>query len=171
MTCISLIGMPGSGKSTLGVQLAKECARDFIDTDVLIQLREGQTLQQILDTSSYLSLRNIEEQVLLSLDCQNHVIATGGSAVYSEKGMEKLKALGTVAFLDTSFDELVKRVGNYETRGISRLPDQSFLDLFEERIVLYRKYADQVIDCNIKNQDQLLAELKLVVSGRKQTGA
>lgn len=156
---VVLVGMPGAGKSTLGVLLAKETARDFIDTDVLIQVREGQTLQQIIDGSDYLNLRRIEEEVLLSVDLTHHIIATGGSAVYSDKGMAKLKTLGPVVFLDVSLEELRRRIHNYEKRGIARRPDQSFEELFAERDALYRHYADIVIACDQKRQEEIIDEL------------
>ena len=156
---IVLIGMPGAGKSTLGVLLAKETARDFVDTDVLIQVRENKTLQCILNDSDYLNLRRIEEEVLLSVDLAHHVIATGGSAVYSDKGMAKLKTLGPVVFLDVSLDELRRRIHNYDSRGIACRPGQSFEALFEERDTLYRRYADRVIDCNNKSQSEIVKEL------------
>jgi shikimate kinase len=156
---IILIGMPGAGKSTLGVQLAKETARDFVDTDVLIQVREGKTLQQIIDEADYLALRAIEEEILLSLQLHNHVIATGGSAVYSERGMQVLQELGRVVFLSASLPELQQRIHNYAQRGIARRPDQSFDDLYAERNRLYRQYADRIIECDGKNQQQVLDEL------------
>ena len=160
LSSVVLVGMPGAGKSTLGVLLAKETARDFIDTDVLIQVREGQTLQSILDTSDYLNLRRIEEEVLLTVDLTHHVIATGGSAVYSDRGMAKLKSLGPVVFLEVALDELRRRIHNYDERGIARRPDQSFAELFAERDALYRQYADIVIDCNGKSQEAILEELR-----------
>ncbi len=95
---IVLIGMPGAGKSTIGVLLAKETAFDFVDTDVLIQVRQGKMLQQILDESGYLSLREIEQQVLLELELSRHIVATGGSAVYSDAGMANLMQQGLVVF-------------------------------------------------------------------------
>ncbi len=147
-TSVVLVGMPGAGKSTIGILLAKEVALDFVDTDVLIQVRENKTLQHILDETDYLNLRKIEEEVLLSVDLTHHVIATGGSAIYSAKGMEKLKTLGPVVFLAVSPDELRRRIHNYESRGIACRPGQSFDDLFEERDALYRQYADCVIDAN-----------------------
>lgn len=156
---VVLIGMPGAGKSTLGVLLAKETARDFVDTDVLIQVREGKTLQAILDEGDYLNLRRIEEEVLLSVDLTHHVISTGGSAVYSARGMEKLKTLGPVIFLDVSLDELRRRIHNYDSRGIACRPGQSFEALFEERDALYRQYADCVIDGNGKPQSEIIEEL------------
>lgn len=156
---VILIGMPGAGKSTLGILFAKETARDFVDTDVLIQLREHKTLQDILDQSDYLNLRRIEEEVLLAVDLSHHVIATGGSAVYGHDGMEKLKTLGPVVYLQADLDELRRRIHNFDTRGIARKPDQSLEDVFIEREALYNKYADVVIDCNNKNQEQVLQEL------------
>lgn len=164
MNSIILIGMPGAGKSTLGVQLAKETARDFVDTDVLIQVREDKTLQAIMDATDYLNLRAIEEQMLLSLDLSGHVIATGGSAVYSEAGMTKLKTLGQIVFLDASLSELRQRIHNYEHRGIARKVGQSFEDLYQERRALYQRYADVTIDCNGKGQEAVMTELLAAVS-------
>ena len=158
--CVILIGMPGAGKSTLGVPVAKQTARDFIDTDVLIQVRENKTLQQILDESGYLVLREVEEQVLKSLQVERSVIATGGSAVYSRAGMTALKCLGPVIFLDVELAELRHRIHNYEGRGIARRADQSFEALFEERRALYLQYADVIIDCNHKSQARILDELQ-----------
>ena len=157
MSSISLIGMPGAGKSTLGVQVAKATARDFVDTDLLIQLREHKSLQQIMDETDYLNLRRIEEEVLVDVNYDNHIIATGGSAVYSESGMTALKKLGPIVFLDVQLEELKARINNYEDRGVARHPDQSFADLFTERNALYLKYADHVIECEGKSQDEIVA--------------
>lgn len=154
-----LIGMPGAGKSTIGLLLAKTLAKDFVDTDLLIQLREGHTLDTILREEGYLKLRDIEEEILISACYTNHIIATGGSAVYSEKGMKHLKQFGPVVFLDVSQDELEKRIRNMDTRGIARHPSQSFSDLFKERRELYLRYADVVIDGNRRNQDELVDEI------------
>ncbi|AWF82044.1 shikimate kinase [Microbulbifer sp. A4B17] len=161
---IVLIGMPGAGKSTLGVLLAKELALGFTDTDVLIQSREGKTLQQIMAESDYLNLRAIEGEVLAEAILPNDVIATGGSAVYSEKGMENLRNQGLVVFLQCSAEELRRRIHNYESRGIAKAPGQSFASLFEERQALYRQYAEITIDCDGKSLqealDHLLKELR-----------
>jgi len=156
---IVLIGMPGAGKSTLGVLLAKETARDFVDTDVLIQVREGKTLQEILNETDYLNLRQIEEQALLSVDLSQHVIATGGSAVYSERGMQHLAQLGPIVFLDCSLAELRRRIQNYETRGIARRPEQSFEALFDERNALYCRYANLVIHCDGLSQQEIVDQI------------
>jgi len=144
---IVLIGMPGSGKSTVGVILAKLAGRDFVDTDVLIQKEQGRSLQDIADQDGYLKLREIEEKTILKLECRNHVIATGGSAVYSHTAMTHLKADGIAVFLNVDLQTLLARVKDFETRGLAKRPDQGVADLFSERHTLYRKYADVVIDC------------------------
>jgi shikimate kinase len=153
---VVLIGMPGAGKSTIGILLAKELGLDFIDTDVSIQVREGRTLQNITDQQGYLALRSIEEQVLLAEDISGKVVSTGGSAVYSEAGMAHLKQDATVVFLDVPLAELEQRISNFSTRGIARRPDQSFEDLFEERSVLYKRYADIRIDCSTLHIEEVL---------------
>lgn len=145
---IVLIGMPGAGKSTIGPLLAKATLRDFIDTDLLIQARHNRSLQDIVDTDGYQVLRELEQEVLLDTDFENRVIATGGSVVYSDPGMKRLLMLGPVVHLDVSLEGLLQRVHNYESRGIARRPGQSLESLFEERQVLYKRYADVTIDCN-----------------------
>ena len=152
---IVLIGMPGAGKSTVGVILAKQTSRDFVDTDLLIQTSERRPLQTILDENGHLALREIEERILLSLNLDSHVIATGGSAAYSGKAMTHLKKNGFVVFLHVPFAAIVERVRNFGTRGIARAPEQSFADLFEERSVLYEKYADLTIASEGLHQEQV----------------
>ena len=154
-TNIILVGMPGSGKSTVGVILAKRLAMDFLDTDILIQKTAERTLQQIVDLEGSMVLRILEEQALLSIDCRNHVIATGGSAVYSEAAMRHLKKNGITIFLHADLAALQSRVWNYETRGIAKRPGQSLQDLFAERMVLYEKYADITVYGSHLNHDQV----------------
>ncbi len=152
---IVLIGMPGSGKSTIGIILAKRTSHDFVDTDVLIQHIEHRSLQDILDKEGYLRLREIEASALQGLNVENHIISTGGSAVYSDAAMQHLRVNGTCIYLDVSVDTLRKRITDYETRGIAKRPEQSFADLFEERTLLYRKYADLTINGDSMTQDQI----------------
>lgn len=154
---IILIGMPGSGKSTVGIILAKMMTRPYLDTDILIQLITKASLQEIVDSKGHMALRKIEEEVLLDVRCRNHVIATGGSAAYSEPAMVHLKNDGLVVFLDASLATLKSRITNYETRGLAKRPDQSFVDLFNERHELYIRYADIVIPCDDSSQE-LVAE-------------
>ncbi len=156
---ITLIGMPGAGKSTIGIILAKYTGLGFIDTDVLIQTNRQKTLQQIMDESDYLNLRAIEEEEILQLDVENHVIATGGSVVYSEKSMAHLTGISKIVFLDVNFEEIKNRIHNFTTRGIAKSDSQSFEELFTERQLLYRKYAEIRIDCNELDQEQLAAQI------------
>lgn len=148
-----LIGMPGAGKSTVGVLLAKRGARDFLDTDVLIQARAGRTLQAIVDTEGYLALRAIEERVLLDLDLRGHVIATGGSAPYSEAAMRHLKRNAVVIFLHVEPDTLLRRIGDFSERGLAKRPDQTFAELYAEREALYERYADITVDAAAGSHD------------------
>ncbi|MGD8174396.1 shikimate kinase [Marinimicrobium sp. ARAG 43.8] len=151
--------MPGAGKSTVGILLAKELAKAFVDTDLLIQTREGKTLQDIVDDHGYQALRHIEEEVLLASRFLNHIIATGGSAVYSEPGMTHLKQSGRVVFLDVPLEELERRVVNLSSRGLACPPGQSLSELYDERRSLYQQYADIVIDCGTKGQEDVVAEI------------
>lgn len=162
---IVLIGMPGSGKSTLGVLLAKHAALAFVDTDLLIQSHSGKTLQAIVDGEGYEALRTIEEQVLCNLDVTSHVIATGGSAVYSDRAMQHLKQNSLVVFLDISLATVRQRIGDFSLRGISKRPDQSLNDLFAERYELYTRYADVIIQGEHKSHNQVLGELLKATAG------
>ncbi len=154
-----LIGMPGSGKSTLGVLLAKKLGMDFVDTDIAIQNRAGKTLQQILNENDYLFLRQLEEEVLLDIDTSNEIIATGGSAVYSEAGMAHLRTNAIVVYLQARPTTLQQRITDYDTRGIACKPGQSFDALYQERTPLYERYADICIDCDERDSGQLADEL------------
>ena len=156
---IVLIGMPGSGKSTVGVILAKMTSHDFVDTDLLIQTLVGRSLQDIVDMESNLALRRIEEEVLLGLNCRNHVIATGGSAAYSHAAMMYLKSNGLMVFLDVDLPTLASRVIDFDTRGLAKRPDQSFADLFHERFPLYAKYADVTVTCSKLTQEEVCAKI------------
>ncbi len=142
---VSLIGMPSSGKSSVGVILAKLLEFDFLDTDILIQKKSGMSLQSIVDRMGYLKLREIEESVVLSLDVDGYVIATGGSVVYSELAMRHLKSLSKVVYLKITYPEMLKRLGDYTERGLAKPKEQSILELYRERAKLYEKYADFTI--------------------------
>ncbi len=152
---ITLIGMPGAGKSTIGIILAKYLTYGFIDTDVLIQINQQKSLQEIMDESDYLNLRRIEEQEILKINIQNHIISTGGSAVYSQKAMQHLAEISKIVFLQVDFQEIRRRIHNFETRGIAKGKDQTFQELFEERQILYKKYSALTIDCKALDQEQV----------------
>lgn len=168
---IVLIGMPGSGKSTVGVILAKMTSRDFVDTDVLIQISQGRSLQDIVDRAGHMALREIEEKVLLNLNCQNHVIATGGSAVYSHEAMTRLKANGVIVFLKADLSTLESRVHDFANRGLAKRPNQSFAELFEERYALYVKYADVTVESIDLKQDQICEIIIIELHKRRQTAS
>lgn len=153
---IILIGMPGAGKSTVGILLSKETGLDFIDTDVAIQVREGKTLQHILDQLGYIRLRDIEQEVILGLALDNTVIATGGSAVYGEQAMRYLGEQGVIIFIDVALEQLKQRVSNIDARGVARKPGQDFSDLFQERKALYERYADLRITVDDEPAEQVL---------------
>lgn len=142
---VSLIGMPSSGKSSVGVILAKLLEFDFLDTDILIQKKRGMSLQKVVDEMGYLKLREIEEEVVLSLDVDRYVIATGGSVVYSESAMRHLKSISTIVYLKITYPEMIKRLGDYTDRGLAKPKEQSILELYRERAELYEKYADFTI--------------------------
>jgi shikimate kinase len=159
---IILIGMPGVGKSTVGVLLAKLTSREFIDTDVMIQAREGRRLQEILDREGKEAFCRIEEKHLLSLDCRHHVVATGGSVVYSDPAMQYLKRSGVVVYMTLPLPLLEQRLTNLDIRGVVREAHQTIPALFEEREPLYRKYADVTVDCTGLNHEQ--AAIAIVAS-------
>ena len=156
---IILIGMPGAGKSTVGVLLAKAITCNFTDTDVLIQTRAGRALQEIVDTDGHLALRKLEEEVLLDLHTQQHVIATGGSAPYSAAAMTHLKRNGIVIFLWVDPPTLLRRIGDFSGRGLAKHPDQTFEELYAEREALYERYADITINAAAGNHDHVCADI------------
>lgn len=146
--CITLIGMPGAGKSTLGVVLAKIINFNFIDADLLIQSQSNKTLQKIIDALGPEGFIEVENEVLSTLEAERSIIATGGSAVYSDEAMTHLGTLGPVVYLRVSYEELKKRLGGLHERGVVMKGSggMNLANLFEERAPLYEKYADIVLD-------------------------
>ena len=145
-TNIVLIGMPASGKSTVGVILAKVSGKKFIDTDLVIQLREDALLADIIKEKGVEGFMKSEEEAILSVDENNTVIATGGSAVYGEKAMEHLKENGTVIYLKVEKAELFKRLKNIKERGVVLKQGETLEEMYDNRSVLYEKYADIIIE-------------------------
>ncbi len=156
---IILIGMPGVGKSTVGVLLAKALSRDFLDTDVYIQAKEGRTLQEIIDRKGLRTFCQIEERHVRSLKFRSSIIATGGSVVYYPAAMARLRALGIVIHLELAPAPLKKRLTNLPTRGVVMVPGQSFDQLFDERLPLYRKYAHLTINCAGRTHEEIVTEI------------
>lgn len=145
---IVLIGMPAAGKSTVGVLLAKSLLRDFVDTDLIIQKKYRMSLCDIITERGSDAFIQLENDVIKAEDFTNSVIATGGSAVYGEEAMEKLKASGKVIYLKLSPEELEKRINNIHTRGIAMKEGTTIAALYGERAPLYEKYADITIECS-----------------------
>ncbi|MBQ4332289.1 MAG: shikimate kinase [Clostridia bacterium] len=145
MDNIILIGMPSCGKSTLGRILAKELNYGYVDTDDVIIRQNGCPLRDILDREGVDGFVRREEEAICSVQAQRTVIATGGSAIYSEKAMAHLKALGRVVYLCLTFDEVERRLGDLHARGVAIAPGSTLQDLFNERVPLYEKYADLTV--------------------------
>ncbi len=149
MSNIILTGMPAAGKSTAGVLLAKAVGMSFVDTDLVIQKKESRVLMDILGKDGLNEFLKMEEQAILSVNVDNTVIATGGSAVYSSRAMNFLKSTGSVFYLRVAYKEIESRISNIKTRGVVIREGQSLADLYAEREPLYEKYADHIIDCTL----------------------
>ena len=143
---ITLIGLPSSGKSTVGVLLAKALGYRFLDTDLLIQEREGMLLHEIIAQRGIDAFLRIENEVCASLDTQGTVISTGGSAIYAADGMQNLRRISHILYLKINYDSLVRRLGDYSHRGVVLREGQTLHDLYRERTALYEKFADLVVD-------------------------
>lgn len=158
---VILIGMPGAGKSTVGVVLAKRLGLDFVDVDLAIQRRSGRRLQQIIDDEGLDAFRAIEEATLLALaeTLSGSVVATGGSAIYSEAGMAALAATGTIVFLDLPLATLEARIGDMDRRGLVIDPGESFSDLYARRHPLYRRWAAMTVEGAAKSVEALAGEI------------
>lgn len=146
MNNVILIGMPGCGKSTEGVLLAKVLNKNFVDTDLLIQKCEGMSLQEIIDIRGNAYFRDVEKEVLLQFEGDNYVIATGGSAVYYPEAMEKFRKGGRIVYIKLPVETILKRLSNIKTRGVTLAPGQTIEDLYNERIPLYEKEADITVE-------------------------
>ena len=147
MQNLILIGMPGCGKSTVGVVLAKAANMDFIDSDLVIQKQMGKKLSHLIDESGDAGFRAIENRINAELAAENSVIATGGSVIYGEDAMRHLKDIGTVVYLKLSYEAIEDRLGDLHARGVSIQPGMTLRDLYDERIPLYEKWADVTVNC------------------------
>lgn len=159
MKNIVLIGMPGCGKSTVGVILAKTLGAEFVDTDLVIQRREGALLQQLISSRGLSAFLDAEEAAVRSVRCTGAVIATGGSVVYREGAMEHLGREGVFVYLSLSYEEMMARLQNIKTRGIALPPGATMADLYAERIPLYEKYAGLTIPCTGKTVEETVEEI------------
>jgi len=157
---IVLIGMPACGKSTIGVQLAKWLSMGFIDTDLLVQARAGESMQAFQDEHGMDAYRKLEGDTARSVVCDNCVIATGGSVVYYDDAMRHLQSMARIIFLDVPIEEIKQRIGDTSQRGVVIRPGMTLDDLYSERHPLYMHYAETVVDCAGKPQDKILNEMR-----------
>lgn len=165
MDNITLIGMPGSGKSTVGVLLAKALGYGFVDTDLLLQQREGAVLQELLDRRGLDYFLRAEEAAVCAVDCRRCVIAPGGSVVYSRRAMEHLGALGDIVYLHLGLDELKHRIRNISTRGIAMRPGESLESVYACRAPLYERYARRTVDCRGQSLEQTVRAVLACLRG------
>ncbi len=156
MNNVILIGMPGCGKSTAGVVLAKVLGYEFTDSDLLIQKREGKLLREIIAEYGEERFLEIEGEVNAGIQADRHVIATGGSVVYSGKAMKHLKEIGRIVYLKLSYATICSRLGNIRRRGVVLKDGQSLKDLYDERTPLYEAYADIVLDAEGQDVEGLM---------------
>ena len=159
---VVLIGMPGAGKSTVGVLLARTLGYTFLDTDLLIQEREGETLQAVVDRLGQPAFRALEERTICTLEARRTVIATGGSVVYYPAAAERLGVLGRRVWLRLDFPETERRVALFPNRGLAITPEQTLRDLYDERQPLYRQYADLTVDAG-QPPEQVVAAIRQAV--------
>ncbi len=162
---VVLIGMPGSGKSTCGVIAAKVMLKNFFDTDLLLQGLERSRLQDLIDEKGVDYFYEAEEKAILSLNIEATVIATGGSVIYSEKAMEHLRSLGKVIYLHLDYETMMKRINNFTTRGIVVKKGSSLPDMYNERLPLYEKYADEIIYCDDNTVEETVEEIVKATDG------
>ncbi|MCD8090832.1 MAG: shikimate kinase [Clostridiales bacterium] len=160
MNNIILIGMPGVGKSTIGVVLAKRLGYDFIDGDLLIQREEKKLLQDIIEEKGLEGFKEVENKINLGISCSRTVIATGGSAVYGKEAMEHFKEIGRIVFLHLSCSALENRLGDLNKRGVAIKKGQTLSDLYDERLPIYKKYAEITVNCNRKSIRKIVWEIE-----------
>lgn len=166
---ITLIGMPASGKSMVGVLLAKRLGYSFVDVDILIQEKEKRLLKEIIAKEGLSGFLEVENKVNAKLQAERSVIAPGGSVIYGKEAMEHLKEISTVVYLKLSYEEVRKRLGNLTDRGVAMKDGMTLLDLYNERIPFYEKYADITIEEAGKTAGDVVDELRSMVekSSRK----
>ena len=159
----TLIGMPGSGKSCMSRAMAERLDIKTLDADKVIEAKIGKKLHEIIAERGIDEFRKIEEETLISINEENALLATGGSAVYYDRAMQHFKSVGKVVYLYVSFETMLERLGDYSKRGLVMRPDQTIRDLYDERVALYEKYADYTINCDGNDYMKYRAELVKIV--------
>ena len=164
MKNIVLIGMPGAGKSTVGVVLAKHEGFGFLDSDLVIQEKTGLLLHEVISREGDEGFRQVENRVNASLRVRHTVIATGGSVIYGREAMQHLRRIGTVVYLKLSCPSIAERLGDLKERGVTLKEGQTLQQLYDERVPLYERYADITIDCEEKSIREIVAEISARLS-------
>lgn len=160
MENIVLIGMPGAGKSTVGVVLAKILGYDFVDSDIVIQQKEGAKLSEIIEQEGIDGFIQVENRINAELQAEHSVIATGGSVVYGREAMEHLKKIGLVVYLHLSYENVEKRLGDLKNRGVVVHEGETLKDLYDTRRGLYEKYSDVTVECDGLTIEQTIAAVR-----------
>lgn len=159
-----LIGMPGAGKSTVGVVLAKKMGYQFMDSDLVIQEQTGKFLHEIITEKGLDGFKQVENDINASIETDHSIIATGGSVIYGKEAMEHLASIGTIVYLKLTCDTLAERLGDLNERGVALKEGQTLLDLYKERVPLYEQYAHITIDCEQKMIREIVEEIKQVIT-------
>lgn len=159
MKNLVLIGMPGAGKSTVGVVLAKQQGFSFVDSDLVIQEKTGLLLHEIIERQGDDGFRQVENRINASLVARHSVIATGGSVIYGREAMQHFKRIGTVIYLKLSCSAVAERLGDLKERGVTLREGQTLTQLYDERVPLYERYADVTVDCENKSIREIVAEI------------
>lgn len=161
---IVFIGMPGAGKSTVGVVLAKVMGKKFLDSDLVIQEKTGKLLHELITEEGMEGFLEIEDQINAGLEAKNAVIATGGSVIYGKEAMEHLQEIGVIVYLKLSLEAIADRLGDLQKRGVALKEGQGLKELYEERVPLYEQYADIILDCEGKSIREITEEISRRIS-------
>lgn len=164
MSSIILIGMPGVGKSSMGVVLAKILGMEFVDSDLVIQRRSGKLLKDIIASEGTEGFLELEDKINSEIDAEHAVIATGGSAVYGEAAMRHFKSIGRIVYLKASYQTIAARLGNLVGRGVAMKHGQTLEDIYNERIPLYERYADVTVDVDGENIDNIVKKIIVILN-------
>lgn len=160
---ITLIGMPASGKSTIGILLAKRLGYSFVDTDIVIQEKEGRLLKEIIEQEGLKGFLEVENRINAQIQAMHSVIAPGGSVIYGEEAMAHLKEISTIVYLKLSYQEVKARLGDLKDRGVALKDGMTLYDLYEERIPYYERYADITVDETYKTPGETVDELRTML--------
>ena len=167
-TNITLIGMPSSGKSTIGVLLAKRLGYSFVDVDIVIQEKEGRLLKEIIAEEGLDGFLEVENRINAGVNVNRSVIAPGGSVIYGKEAMEHYKQIGQIVYLKLSFEEVERRIGNVVDRGVALRDGMTLRDLYDERVPYYEKYADITVDEAGQSPGETVDALRAMIEGQRR---